>query len=278
MMSQDNIETARRIAQSNNIKSAHERDKEKKYKNNKIRHKVMKTSFKLIAVSVGLLAIAPASQAASYDPATDFSTTTNPNGVWTYGSSTTLGGTYGTFVKNGTFDGLNYWQEGTGTPGNSDALPWIAVNPSSSTVDYSTLHVNPGELTLHPGVTGHYAVLRFTAPTAGQYDVNSDFFGQDSVGPTTTDVHVLVNGTTTFNGLINDYRTTFASFHQIVSLTQGETVDFAVGLGSNGTYFYDSTGLKATITAVPEPSTIMAGALLLLPFGVSTMRSLRRKS
>ncbi len=31
-----------------------------------------------------------------------------------------------------------------------------------------------------------------------------------------------------------------------------------------------------TVTSVPEPSTIVAGALLLLPFGVSTMRILRR--
>ena len=30
-------------------------------------------------------------------------------------------------------------------------------------------------------------------------------------------------------------------------------------------------------TAVPEPSTYIAGALLLLPFGVSALRSLRRK-
>jgi hypothetical protein len=30
------------------------------------------------------------------------------------------------------------------------------------------------------------------------------------------------------------------------------------------------------ITAVPEPSTIVAGALLLLPFGISTVRILRK--
>ena len=30
--------------------------------------------------------------------------------------------------------------------------------------------------------------------------------------------------------------------------------------------------------SVPEPSTYIAGALLLLPFGVSTLRSLRRKA
>ena len=29
---------------------------------------------------------------------------------------------------------------------------------------------------------------------------------------------------------------------------------------------------------VPEPTTVLAGALLLLPFGVSAIRNLRRKS
>jgi hypothetical protein len=32
-----------------------------------------------------------------------------------------------------------------------------------------------------------------------------------------------------------------------------------------------------TVTAVPEPSTVLAGALLLLPFGISTIRTLRQK-
>jgi hypothetical protein len=34
---------------------------------------------------------------------------------------------------------------------------------------------------------------------------------------------------------------------------------------------------KVPSSVVPEPSTIIAGALLLLPFGVSTLRILRRK-
>ncbi|MGH7972844.1 MAG: hypothetical protein ACREIC_29365 [Limisphaerales bacterium] len=33
-----------------------------------------------------------------------------------------------------------------------------------------------------------------------------------------------------------------------------------------------------TVSAVPEPTTILAGALLLLPFGGSTIRILRRKA
>ena len=35
-------------------------------------------------------------------------------------------------------------------------------------------------------------------------------------------------------------------------------------------------GLSGAITAVPEPTTIIAGALLLVPFGASTFRMLRR--
>jgi hypothetical protein len=37
-----------------------------------------------------------------------------------------------------------------------------------------------------------------------------------------------------------------------------------------------SHGGLATLTAVPEPTTMIAGALLLLPFGASTLRMLRK--
>ncbi|MGH7972845.1 MAG: hypothetical protein ACREIC_29370, partial [Limisphaerales bacterium] len=35
---------------------------------------------------------------------------------------------------------------------------------------------------------------------------------------------------------------------------------------------------NVVLTAVPEPATILAGALLLLPFGASTIRILRRNA
>jgi hypothetical protein len=48
---------------------------------------------------------------------------------------------------------------------------------------------------------------------------------------------------------------------------------FAINLtDSTGTYHQPQLGF----TAVPEPSTVVAGALLLLPFGVSTVRILRK--
>jgi hypothetical protein len=50
--------------------------------------------------------------------------------------------------------------------------------------------------------------------------------------------------------------------------------------GTTGNFGIRSTnGIPTTnITSVPEPSTIVAGALLLLPFGISTIRILRKGS
>jgi hypothetical protein len=39
----------------------------------------------------------------------------------------------------------------------------------------------------------------------------------------------------------------------------------------------DNVNLTHVLTPVPEPTTMVAGALLLLPFGASTLRMLRRK-
>ncbi len=60
------------------------------------------------------------------------------------------------------------------------------------------------------------------------------------------------------------------------------------GNGSPGSSYYTLYGAppawtpqvdsgRATLTAVPEPTTIISGALMLLPFGASTLRILRRR-
>jgi len=51
------------------------------------------------------------------------------------------------------------------------------------------------------------------------------------------------------------------------------SVDLAVNWYAN-----DFAIDNISITAVPEPTTMLAGALLLLPFGASTIRGLRRKA
>ena len=88
-------------------------------------------------------------------------------------------------------------------------------------------------------------------------------------------MHVLVNGVSQFSGIVNGYiggapgkpvdpigpaPTQF--WRQIVSLTAGDLVEFAVGDGENDSYQVDSTGVTAIIAAVPEPTTsLMIGIL-----------------
>ena len=57
----------------------------------------------------------------------------------------------------------------------------------------------------------------------------------------------------------------------LVTLSEGDQLDFAVGFGSNGTYFGDSTRLMGTITSVPEPA-----SLALVALGFLTGLRLRR--
>ena len=48
--------------------------------------------------------------------------------------------------------------------------------------------------------------------------------------------------------------------------------------GPSGQEFPTVIGIPNTFPGVPEPSTVMAGLLLLMPFGTSALRTLRRKS
>ena len=87
---------------------------------------------------------------------------------------------------------------------------------------------------------------------------NSDTFTFDSTGHSENSMG-WVNETATFTA---DATTEFLTFQ-----------DLSTPLGTP----YGSALDNVVLTAVPEPTTLAAGALLLLPFGASTLRILRRK-
>jgi hypothetical protein len=102
------------------------------------------------------------------------------------------------------------------------------------------------------------------------------FEGVDYQGPTTTDVHIYLNGTGLFPGMNIASFDVHLPFSLTESLNVGDHIDFAVGFGTDGNYLYDSTGLSGSITplsqtSVPEPAT-----LFLLVTGLAAM-SLRAK-
>jgi hypothetical protein len=219
-----------------------------------------------LAIPMGAYAIT-----INYDAAAQFDITNNPStlGPWTYGSETTFNGTFTPYTTSGTASGINFW--------STTSLPEVFYNGTGSLVCPGTPCIPAGQVGLHPGPSGEFSVLRFTAPSTGTYEIASSFSGLDTVG-TTTDVHVLLNpntgicppncNTVLFSGAVNSAFSgstpgvgpSYSDFGLL--LTAGDFIDFAVGYGSNGNYYYDSTGLKATITTsttteVPEPSSLL---------------------
>ena len=198
---------------------------------------------------VAALLLSPVAQAGN--AADDFSATTNPNGPWSYGWTTSLSSSFTLFVNRVASAGSGTWYGNSPAFGGGVGYPaiWGSENPSN------------GILGSHPGPNGEYAVLRWIAPTSASTAIAAQFSRLDSAS---TNVNILVNGASIFAGFLSASSLT-QSFAQTLSLTVGDTVDFAVGYGVNGNYFNDSTGINANISAVPEPASIalfLAGALL----------------
>jgi len=236
-----------------------------------------KLSLGLVLGLVSLLPFSGAS-AVTYDVAADFSTVSNPNGAWSYGSSTTLGGAFANFANAGVGvfgdpnSNIGAWSMVTG------GAPVAFKNTSGATqVVSGSISLAAGQFALHPGSLGEFAIARWTASTAGGVLLSALFSGQDTVG-TTTDVHVLLNGVSVFNGLINGFGS-LSSFASTLSVSSGSTIDFAVGYGSNATYWNDSTGLSASLstTPIPEPSTLLLFGIALVGFAGTQRRKMLLK-
>jgi hypothetical protein len=229
----------------------------------------------LVAAVVG----AGVAQAASYDISNDFSVASNPNpnGVWTYGFSSTLGGPLTNYDVGTTLgSGLQVWNSSTvqvsGAPTDINNPTGGAIQTCSSC---SPLPANTAAF--HPGSLGQFSVYQFTSPVTGLFNLSAIFAALDSGG---TDVHILDNGISLYSHEI-DPGNTPESFNTLLMLTLGDTIDFAVGVGTDGSFLNDTTSINANFTpgvesGVPEPST---WAMLLLGFaGVGFMAYRRRKS
>jgi hypothetical protein len=188
-------------------------------------------------------AVAPAF-AQTYNVAADFSTTSNPAGVWSYGYEATLGSSYFTkYTDKGNFSNIDFcFLSGTG-------LPDVGKNNTTST----QVFLPPGDVMLHPGNTAALAsyasVIRWTAPSTNQFDVSTLFTGIDNRNPDVK-VYVFHDASADFSGVVSGTGATQA-YDRRYSLAAGETLDFVVGNdGAVGDRNF--TQLDATISAVPE--------------------------
>jgi hypothetical protein len=230
-------------------------------------HTWMVTAFVVAALSGGWTRAG-----STYDIADDFSLSSNPNGVWTYGDETTLGGTLNLYTVTSTvYGGLEIWSDSSGA--YSDAY-----NSLGTTLINGSEQWAPHQASFHPGPNNEYSVFRFTAPTTGVYSLDSSFAGVDTVGAT-TDVHILVDNSQIFGGNVNGFGPgSGPSFNTNLSLIAGDTVDFAIGNGGNG-YYDDGTGISASLTleSVPEPSSLLLLGIAIAGLMVHMGQRLRRR-
>jgi hypothetical protein len=172
-----------------------------------------------------------------------------------------LGGFQGFATGLGTGSHTDKWLGNTNLRGwnfaNKESVPSVVVNTSSSGVapgsGIST--IGSGQIVMHGGgIIGSAinppifnAVLRFTAEYTGIHSVNGSW---DSLASGSTRNLVLVNNVIQVDSTANSSLFSFSTF-----LNVGGTIDFVVNNHSDGIND-DSTGLTASITAVPEPTTL----------------------
>jgi hypothetical protein len=197
-----------------------------------------------------------------FDLSADFSVRHNPNKVWQYGYSATNSLAPDQFridTQPEITGPVGFWHPATNSGPGPGYYPYVAYNSAKQTELGSSKgwSARSGEVAMEASNTGQYSLVRFVAPAAGTYSVSAKFAGVH-FGLSTTDVHVLHNGTSLFDAEIDGYGGD-PSFHKVqgssptadysgkIAMKTNDTVTFAVGYGKNKTNFGDTTGLFARV-------------------------------
>ena len=137
-------------------------------------------------------------------------------------------------------EGLVTWSTDTSREPN------VMLNDSKKPAGILGSKLEPGQLSLYPGVGGEYSVIRWTAPADGEYALSAGFSTLNPA-PTTTDVHVFSDKAALFDDFLNlNGRGSNAQFNQNLSLKSGANIYVVVGMG-NTNNTSDTTGIALLI-------------------------------
>lgn len=200
--------------------------------------------------------------AESWDGAGEFPSNTNLAGIWRYGYLPTLGGSFVPYNST-EMPRLNMITQLLNSDlGNS----YIGTNMSAiSQGQVYDGYVEVGQMYCCPGTSGQVATLRWTAPKGALVKISGKFLGSSAA---TTDVHVLLNGVSLFNGNVDGYygtaklnysdrygKSPSQEFNITTYVAKNDTVDFCVGRGANANNKSDLTTIQPVITAI-APATL----------------------
>ncbi len=149
-----------------------------------------------------------------------------------------------------------------------DLQGWVNTSFLITVVNVSAAIVGdlgPGQMLIHPMpsvASNTFNVIRWTAPATGNYNFGASWFRVSASGDG-VDSHVVLNGVSIFDTIVGPASTVTES--QMLNLTAGNTLDFVLGPGASGLNDDDSTIFNATITLVPEPSSVFLAAIA-VPF------------
>jgi len=202
-----------------------------------------------------------------WDFANDFTPSANPNTFWSYGYRTTPASTDLTLMNwNPHLDNIDFWALSGWVELKrffANGLPSIGKNNTPSAQPFWWPIVPPGKGILHPGnvpeIEDLAAVVRWRAPSSGVYEVDATFTAIDTRG---VDVftYVVADGGLVFDDFVVGLGDT-SHYRGAVTLSAGQVVDFVVA-NRNDTGNRDWTQLDASITPIPEPSTLIIWSLL----------------
>ena len=139
---------------------------------------------------------------------------------------------------------MSFWAETFATP------PVVGHNDTSNTICWRTICDPPRYLVVHPGPNNEVSVVRWTAPSSGSFGVQGAVAGLDYQYPTTTTFYEVLNShRILFTATIDSYKSP-VFFQHVLTVSAGDTVDFAVDFGQDGNYIGDSTGIQFKVTNV----------------------------
>ena len=177
----------------------------------------------------------PPPPTATHDLGRDFSLAANPNGLWSYGSKTNLGGQ---------FTPLSFMRAGTPESWEYQAGTWPAIyhnNSMSAIVTDGGQGVYPaGSVWLAAGENGTpraFGVVRFTVPAGGDGNYLVETRARSGlVGPISSDAdfYVALNGVELFGANRPASSTIWAGYTNTIALNAGDTIDLLTGRGTDG--------------------------------------------